>query len=337
MNSNLTKKHVLQIVVVCALVALIIVGIALGVIYGIKAKPETTQAPQPQDTPLVIESYAENGIMLASSEATTASDGTTSQTITATVTPSSATKKALTWSIAFKNANSTWAKGKTVTDYVTIAPDSSNDTICVVSCVQSFGEQIIVKCQSKYYPEVYATATVDCVSKIKSAKLNIGNIPVNLGGTTEILYEINKGTTGPGGVVSATIEKSDVYTIDKNFDVTVSFSLIEVSSGVFDSFKVKNSHPTGAPASIGSDINGQEVYFDYDHDIVTWQIWARKSSDDVIFKNLTTAQVAEYFKDINNPTLGIITLTLDNGIESVSYTSTIACSGYTINGVVQSA
>lgn len=337
MNSDLTKKQVFQIVGACILVALMITAIILGVVYGINTTPEVPQEIQPQETPLVIENCAENGIMLSSSDATTASDGTSSQTIIATVTPSSATKKALTWSIAFKNANSTWAKGKNVTDYVTIAPSSSNDAICVVSCVQSFGEQIIVKCQSKFYPEVYATATVDCVSKVKSAKLNIGNISVNLGGTTEILYEINKGTTGPGGVVKATVEKNDTYTIDKDYNVTVSFSLIEISSGVFDCFKVKNSHPTGAPASIGSDINGQEVYFDYDHDIVTWQIWARKSSDDVIFKNLSTSQVAEYFNDINNPTLGIITLTLDNGIESISYTSTVACSGYTINGVVQNA
>lgn len=337
MNGNLTKKQVLQIIGACTLVMLMIACIILGIMYGIYTKPEVLQATQSQDTPLVIKSSSKNGIILSSSEATVASDGTTSQTIIATISPSSATNKELVWSLAFKNADSSWAKGKTVTDYVTITPDSSDDTICVVSCAQAFGEQIIVKCESKTNPDTYATATVDYASKVKSAKLNIGNIPVNLGGTTEILYEINKGTTGPGGVVSATIEKSDTYSIDKAFDVTVSFAMIEISPGMLDSFKIKGSHPTGCPSSIGDNINGQTVYFDYDHDIVNWQIWARKASDDVIFKNLTTSQVAEYFKDINNPKLGIITLTLDNGIESVSYTSTVSCTGYTINGVVQSA
>lgn len=222
---NITKKQVFQIIGAYTLVAVLIASIILGVVYGIKNQPETLQKAYAQESPMVIESSAENGIILASAEAVVASDGTSSQLITATITPASATQKSLTWSIAFKNENSTWANGKTVTDYVTISPNSSNDVYCTVTCAQAFGEQIIVKCQSVDYPDIYATATVDYVRKVTGVNLTINcddsSFETNYHGIrrVRVLDDPDTYTFVPTAVLE------DTYTIDKSYDVDFTWQI----------------------------------------------------------------------------------------------------------------
>lgn len=65
--------------------------------------------------------------------------------ITATVLPVDATDKVLDWTIAWQNSSSTWAIGKTVTDYVTITPTSDGAETADVTCKQAFAEKIIIK------------------------------------------------------------------------------------------------------------------------------------------------------------------------------------------------
>lgn len=43
-------------------------------------------------------------------------------TLTATLTPADSFDKTVDWSVRWQNSNSSWAKGKTVTDYVTVTP-----------------------------------------------------------------------------------------------------------------------------------------------------------------------------------------------------------------------
>lgn len=63
--------------------------------------------------------------------------------VTATVNPASAVNRVeMNWSVAWKNPSSTWASGKTVTDYVTVT--QAGNLTATVTCLQAFGEQVVV-------------------------------------------------------------------------------------------------------------------------------------------------------------------------------------------------
>lgn len=64
-----------------------------------------------------------------------------SYTITATVLPATATDKSLSWTAQFVGSGSSWAKGKSVSDYVTVTP-SADTSKCEVKCKQPFGESV---------------------------------------------------------------------------------------------------------------------------------------------------------------------------------------------------
>ena len=95
-------------------------------------------------------------------------------TLTATVLPADTTNKKVDWSIAFKNASSTWASGKTVTDYVTVTPSADGALTAVVACLQPFGKQIKVTVTSQDNAEAKAEVSVDYVKRLTGAGLSIG-------------------------------------------------------------------------------------------------------------------------------------------------------------------
>ena len=86
--------------------------------------------------------YAENGVSAIAESA---------YTLTATITPSDAGNKAVDWTVAFKNGSSTWATGKTVTDYVTVTPTSEGSLTARVECKAAFGSQIVVTVTSREF------------------------------------------------------------------------------------------------------------------------------------------------------------------------------------------
>ena len=104
-------------------------------------------------------------------------DGKKYYTMTATIGPSGASNKAVDWSVAWKNSSSTWASGKSVSDYVTITPTSDGAlTAKLKSSGQAFGEQIIVTVKSRSDTSVKATATVDWYGRIAGySKLAFAN------------------------------------------------------------------------------------------------------------------------------------------------------------------
>ncbi len=87
-------------------------------------------------------------------------------TLTATVTPADAANKKVDWTIAFKNASSSWATGKTVTDYATVTPSADGSLTAVVENKAAFGEQIVVKCTSRDNRSAYATCTVEYLQRV---------------------------------------------------------------------------------------------------------------------------------------------------------------------------
>lgn len=95
--------------------------------------------------------------------------------LTATVSPATSYNQEVDWSIAWANENSAWAKGKTVTDYVEVEPESDGSLSAYVICKQAFGEQINVIVSSRLDSSKRATCVCDYEVRILGfSKLKIG-------------------------------------------------------------------------------------------------------------------------------------------------------------------
>lgn len=135
------------------------------------------------DAGLSINQTAANGIMLLSAPTELADFETYNldenveavKTITARFTPADTTLQKVDYTAAWKNAASTWATGKDVSDYVTLAQSSDGSLDCAVSALQAFGEQIIITCTARPLEEgdwvPSATCTVDYYKRITSVSL----------------------------------------------------------------------------------------------------------------------------------------------------------------------
>ena len=169
--------------------------------------------------------YAENGVSTQAESA---------YTLTATVKPEDAENKAVDWSIAFVNASSAWASGKSVTDYVTVTPSADGALTAVVTNLGEFGEQIKVTVTSRGNPSASAECTVDYIQKIIEPYLTIGDIEFVNDGVTEVDFEIGTGLYGPGGVIDFGARLSDVYTIEAEIPritLDVSYTFFFESTG----------------------------------------------------------------------------------------------------------
>lgn len=109
--------------------------------------------------------YAANGVSVQAESA---------YKLTATITPADAANKAVDWTIAFKNASSIWATGKTVTDYVTVTPSSDGALTAVVENVAAFGEQIVVTVTSRDNTSATATCTADYQQRFLAMAFGLG-------------------------------------------------------------------------------------------------------------------------------------------------------------------
>ena len=137
---------------VCTLLAFLIVGVLIaGIICGWFDKKETPPAEQ-TETGFIVTPDEINGVSL-SVKAMSANGNEvnamaeTSYTVTATIQPSTALQKA-DWSLSWKDGNSSWANGKTVTDYVTLSAEDGAVT-ATVTLVKPFSEQIILTAKAR--------------------------------------------------------------------------------------------------------------------------------------------------------------------------------------------
>lgn len=95
--------------------------------------------------------------------------------LTATVSPATSYNQEVDWSVAWVNENSAWAKGKSVTDYVEVEPESDGSLSAYVVCKQAFGEQINVIVSSRLDSSKRATCVCDYKVRILGfTKLKIG-------------------------------------------------------------------------------------------------------------------------------------------------------------------
>lgn len=137
----------------------------------------------------------------------------TAYTLTATITPADAANKKVDWTIAFKNASSTWASGKTVTEYATVTPSADGALTAVVENVAAFGEQIIVKATSRDNAEAYATCTVEYLQRTTGYSFGLhGSFHYEVSSTNTTASITPNFATSPQGVASLIVNKSTVYT-----------------------------------------------------------------------------------------------------------------------------
>lgn len=165
-----TKKQILRIIGACTLCAAMIVGAVAGVLLNIH--PKTNNVSTEEAAPLVLSTFVETGVHLSAGTAVASSDGTLTQNLTATVDEEAAKTLPFTWSVAFKNASSAWAKGKNVTDYVTVTKSSTDQLKATVTCKKAFGEQIIVTVKSDY-GSASASCTVDYIKRLDHCTLKL--------------------------------------------------------------------------------------------------------------------------------------------------------------------
>ncbi len=219
---------------VLTLIAFIVVGVMLaGIILGWFEKKELPDEDKDTATTdysnsLVVNGQESRGISLLSARAESATSGQESVTITATVKPdNTAENTGVEWAINWKNADSGWASGKSVTSYVTL---SSGDTYvtsktATLTCLQAFGEQIIVKATAKDNAGVTGTVSVDYAQKLNDISLSFGTVRCNFaGGRTGVKVELNQNGTPLGGMPSLTQSKDTTYTVADTFNVSYKIS-----------------------------------------------------------------------------------------------------------------
>ena len=232
----------LAALLVIVMAGAVILGIGFGV-YGkdtsqwFKPKQDASQGEeQPEQKPdesVVIRSDDAVGMLLSYGEASVASDGSTTQTITASIEPYDAGNQQVDWSVAFKDANSAWASGKNLSDYVTIAAESDGSKTAIVTCKQAFGEQVIITCTARDNADIFATATIDYAKRIVDVEVKIKQE-----GTEGYLSALDIYASGKLTSFEYVPVYSSVYTVEDTFTESVQH---KVAASFYDAAGVSGS------------------------------------------------------------------------------------------------
>lgn len=159
-------------------------------------------------------------------------------TVTASITPSDATDTRLSWSLSWKNASSSWASGKSVTDYMTLTPNGSSATLKLRS---AFGESIKLTAVSVEDPSITADCSVDYVSRLS---LPHGGAYMDI---SRVFGNGNTGTDVPIGSTFTMRVDTDCYGIGTTRG-TFSFSRMTFSLNESLKTSIKNA-VSGYPGS----------------------------------------------------------------------------------------
>ena len=245
--------------VLAVLLAIVIAGAAALVGFlsdGLKnwdKFKDEEQAEQADETAdgVVISDGVSHGIKLMAARAqldepqgADPSDTASTYVLTATITPENADNKAVDWTVAFVNPASEWATGKTVTDYVTVTPESDGALKATVKCLKAFGEQIKVTVTSRDNAEASASCLIDYKQKLAGGTLKINDTSYSY----EDLFSAES--------VDFPIVSSGV----KDFSITNSFTLSDYTianeAEVFDDTFGFSIEPTSAVDDLKTYLEG---------------------------------------------------------------------------------
>lgn len=182
-------------------------------------KPEQPMPPSEDSGGSDITAEASNGIRLMSMKLApmqyaaygVAANAESAYTVTATVYPEDAANKLLDWTVSFKNASSTWASGKKVTDYVTVTPSSDGALTAVVQNIAAFGEQVVVKVTSRDNTSAYATLNVEYLQRTTGYTLSLDGKTYATTGTKANAAKPTFAAS-QSAAAKVTVNKSSVYT-----------------------------------------------------------------------------------------------------------------------------
>lgn len=221
------------------LVTLIIVaGLCVGAFYigkKVTKEPETQSEEEGQESGLVSPGEVEmNGIKITAAtlsapmyEAYGAPRGAEAAlTLTVTPTPADAELTGAKFTMAFKNASSAWATGKTVTEYVTLS--QSNERSATVSCLKAFGEPIVITYTVKGENDANKTATYQLDYRARIAKGN-----VRFGG---VYFEIAKKDLGYA-LIDNESDKIELLFTYSDYTVKDTFTADETTFKFTETFK----------------------------------------------------------------------------------------------------
>lgn len=93
--------------------------------------------------------------------------------LTATLSPDNASDKTVDWRVEWIDPEEGFAKGKTVTDYVTVTPTSDGALTARAECLREFGAKIQIIVQSRVVSSVRAVCTVDYERKLNYSTFNL--------------------------------------------------------------------------------------------------------------------------------------------------------------------
>ncbi len=236
MNENRTYNHSDKVKWAVAFLLIFVllaglIGAWVVLLTGDKTEDETPPAEEVETSygGAVIGESVGNGVKLMSAKIASADYAEygispmadTAYTITATITPSDASDKAVDWAVAFVNPSSSWASGKNIADYVTVTPTSDGALTANVECKEGFAEQIVLTCTSRDNPDVSASCTVDYAQRVTGASLFFGDVDVNALESSGVEFEIGSNVRGQGGAVKVDYTTSSVYTVVDEFTVSV--------------------------------------------------------------------------------------------------------------------
>lgn len=115
---------------------------------------------------------------------------TSAKELTVTFTPADTTNQKVTMTANWKNANSTWAKGKSVATYFKLTQDANQGPHATLQCLKDFGEPIEITVTSVMKPSLTATSRVDYVARI----LDFGGVTINSTSDSASIADMTKAT-----------------------------------------------------------------------------------------------------------------------------------------------
>lgn len=192
------KSDAVKWIIAFTLIIVLMAGVVAALILSldkptpIKPKENETQQESPDESnAAVVLTLGQPKLMSVKSPAL-AADNTqqyVSQTVTATITPSTVVDKYVTWSVAW--ANDAPLKGKNISDYIKVTDDSQGNLTATVNCYKSFkGSKAILTCTTRQGGK---TGTVNIVYEGVPSSMSItaptGVTKYNLGkDSVDLLY-----------------------------------------------------------------------------------------------------------------------------------------------------
>lgn len=193
----INKEKIKWIAVFTALI-LLFAGVISSLAIAIGNKPVEVKtegqdvSAETEDNPMVLLTMGKATIFRAAPEVNkvdTPEQVYVSQTVTATITPSTVVDKYVTWSVAW--ANDAPLKDKDISDYIKVTDDSQGNLTATVNCYKSFkGSKAILTCTTRQGGK---TGTVDIVYEGVPSSMSItaptGVTKYNLGkDSVDLLY-----------------------------------------------------------------------------------------------------------------------------------------------------